>query len=127
MASAGTAIGRAAKAQKTAEIHYNRGLAVTVANHSANPAENVLTLDRTQDHPAGKIAGTNRLREPHRGGFGQAHAWRRGHASWRGALRMNDVRRGCQETRPKQDTDWYGSHHRPANQGKPFSSQYPPG
>jgi hypothetical protein len=127
MASTGTAIGRVPKPRKTAEIHHNHDLAVTVANQSTNPTENVLTLDRTEDLPAKKIADTNRLREPHRGGFGQAHAWRRRHASRRGALRMNQVRRRGQETRPKQDTDWYGTHHMPANQGKPFSSQYPPG
>ena len=116
-----------AEAQKTAEIHHNHDPAITVANHSMNPTENVLTLDWTEDLAAKKIPDTNRLREPHRGGFGQAHAWRRGHASRRGALRMNQVRRRGQETRPKQDTDRHGTHHMPANQGKPLSSQYPPG
>ena len=81
-----------AKAQKTAEIHHNHDPAVRVANQSTNPAENVLALDRTEDLPAKKIADANRLREPHRGGFGQAHARRRRHASRRGALRMNQVR-----------------------------------
>ena len=58
-----------AEAQKTAEIHHNHNPAVTVANQSTNPTENVLTLDRTEDLFAKKIADTNRLREPHRAGL----------------------------------------------------------
>ena len=98
-----------AKAQKTTEIHHNHDLAVTVANQSTNPTENVLTLDRTEDLPAKEIADTNRLREPHRGGLGQAHARRRRHASRRGALRMNQVHRRSQEARREQDTDPYNA------------------
>ena len=71
----------ATKAEKPAEVDHDHDLTVSVANDAANPAENILALDGTENLSTEKIADANRLRESHGSRFRQAHAgWRR-HAS----------------------------------------------
>jgi hypothetical protein len=77
-----------AEAEETSEIDHHHDLTVAIANKAANPAEDVLTFDRTENFPVNEIPDPNRLREPHGGGCGQAHARRWWHTPWRGTLGM---------------------------------------
>lgn len=77
------------EAEETSEIDHHHDLTVMIADKAANPAENVLTFDRTENLSANEISDPDRLREPHGGGRGQAHAGRWWHTSWRGALGMD--------------------------------------
>src|ERR1700716_341871 len=53
------------EAEKPTEVDHHHDLAVLVANDAANPAENVLALDRAENLPPDKIADANRLGETH--------------------------------------------------------------
>ena len=117
----------ASETKKSAEIDHDRDLTIAVANKPTNPTENVLALDGAEHVPAEKISDPNRLREPHGSGFRQTHTGRRWHAPRRRALRMRHARGRAHEVERKQDADRRHAFHMPANHGKPFASQYPPG
>jgi hypothetical protein len=115
------------EAEETSEIDHHHDLTVVVADKATNSAEDVLTFDRTENVAPNEISDPNRLWEPHGVGRGQAHARRWRHTPGRGALCMDRVLGSGQQAHTKQNPECRRACHRPANQGKPFSSQYPPG
>ena len=122
----GNGYGPATEAEKPAKVDHNHDLTVCAANDAANPAENILALDRTENLSTEKIADSNRLREAHRGKFRQAHARRRRHASRCIALRARRTS-NREHTADEQEAERRHGAQSPANHEKPDDSQYPPG
>jgi len=116
----------AVEAENPAEVDHDHDLTIRVADDAANPAENILALDRTENLSTEKIADANRLRESHGSRLCQAHTRRGRHASRCRALRVRRAGDGEHAADDQQAERCHGAQI-PANHGKPNDSQYPPG
>ena len=116
----------AVEAENPAEVDHDHDLTIRVADDAANPAENILALDRTENLSTEKIADANRLRESHGSRLRQAHTGRGRHASRCRALRVRRAGDGEHAADDQQAERCHGAQI-PANHGKPNDSQYPPG
>src|SRR5271163_2723137 len=115
----------AAEAEKPAEIDHDDDLTALVTNDATDAAEDILALDRAENFSTKKVADPNWLGESHGSRLRQSHARRWRHASRRRALRVRGAG-GSKRAAEEQDAEGH-SHQSPANHGKPFDSQYPPG